>query len=222
MSSNETNAVKANFEYMMVKVNGSYDSSTDRTFSNSEETEWSIHVEFASLEELAEHKTSRRNDDERVIDWIFTLDQLPSDMVFPLGRPKPGLYMAHPVLTDHYYPMEIAEEKLFMEKVIEFCWLVQCLGATEVSFHSDKGLSVSQGMESSRTIKADVGVKKVGVGGEYGNTQSSDEDNVIGQKVELIQRFAPQHQAYCPAAEFYLLQSTIFLNQGIYPRSSTS
>lgn len=138
-------------------------------------------------------------DDERVIDWIFTLDQLPSDMVFPLGRPKPGLYMAHPVLTDHYYPMEIAEEKLFMEKVIEFCWLVQCLGATEVSFHSDKGLSVSQGMESSRTIKADVGVKKAGVGGEYGNTQSSDEDNVIGQKVELIQRFAPQHQAYCPS-----------------------
>jgi len=137
-------------------------------------------------------------DDERVIDWIFTLDQRPSDMVFPIGRPQPGLYMAHPVLTNRYYPMETAEEKLFMEKVIEFCWLVQCLGATEVSFHSNKGLSVSQGMESSRTIKADVGVKKVGVGGEYGNTQKYDEGNTLGQKVELVQRFTPQHQAYCP------------------------
>ena len=136
--------------------------------------------------------------DDRVIDWIFTLDQVPSDMVFPYGHQQSGLYMAHPVLTNHYYPMETAEEKLFMEKVIEFCWLVQCLGATEVSFHSDKGLSVSQGMESSKTIKADVGVKKVGVGGEYGNTQKYDEDNAFGQKVELVQRFTPQHQAYCP------------------------
>lgn len=138
-------------------------------------------------------------DEERVIDWIFTLDQVPSDMVFPLlGRPQPGLYMAHPVLTDCYYPMETAEEKLFMEKVLEFCWLAQCLGATEVSFHSNKGLSVSQGMESTRNVKADVGVKKVGVGGEYGDTKKYNEDNSYGQKVELVQRFSPKYQAYCP------------------------
>lgn len=137
-------------------------------------------------------------DDKRVIDWIFTLDQRPPDMVFPLGRPQPGLYMAHPVLTDCYYPMETAEEKLFMEKVMEFCWLAQCLGATEVSFHSNKGLSVSQGMESTRNVKADVGVKKVGVGGEYGDTKKYNEDNSYGQKVELVQRFSPKYQAYCP------------------------
>ena len=137
-------------------------------------------------------------DDERIIDWIFTLDQLPSDMVFPLGRPQPGLYMAHPVLTDHYYPMEKAEEKLFMEKVIEFCWFVQCLGAKRVSFHSNKGLSVSQGMGSTMNVEAQVGIKSVNVGGGYGNTMKRDDAYTFNQQVELVQNFAPKKKAYCP------------------------
>lgn len=138
------------------------------------------------------------DDEERVIDWIFTLDHLPTDMVFPLGRPQPGLYMAHPVLTDHYYPMESVEETLFMEKVREFRWLVQCLGATEVSFHSNKGMSVSQGMSSSMNVDAGVGVKGVKVEGGYGNTRKRDESRNLGQEVEMVQRFTPKEQASCP------------------------
>lgn len=137
-------------------------------------------------------------DDQRVIDWIFTLDQLPSDIVFPLGRPQPGLYLAHPINTDHYYPMKNAEETLFMEKVREFCWLVQCLGATEVSFHSNKGLSVSQGIGSSMNLNAEIGINSVGVGGSYGNTKRQDDSYNLGQQVELVQHFAPKKQAYCP------------------------
>ena len=138
-------------------------------------------------------------DRERIINWIYTLDQLPPDMVFPsLSRPQPGLYMAHPVLTDHYYPMKDAKEALFMEKVREFCWFVQCLGATRVSFHSNKGLSVSQGMGSTMNVEAQVGVKGVNVGGGYGNTKRRDDAYSFNQQVELVQNFAPKKKAYCP------------------------
>lgn len=137
-------------------------------------------------------------DNERIVNWIFTIDRLPADMVFPLGRPQPGLYMAHPVKTDRYYPMKGAEESLFMEKVREFCWLVQCLGATEVSFHSNKGLSVSQGMGESMNVNAEVGVRKVSVGGGYSNSMKRDESYTSNQQVELVQHFSPKKQAYCP------------------------
>ena len=137
-------------------------------------------------------------DDERAIDWIFTIDQLPSDMVFPLGRPHPGLYMAHPVLTDHYYPMNIVEEALFMDKVREFCWFVQCLGAKTVSFHSNKGLSVSEGMGSTMNIGTNVGVKSVEVGASYGNTSNRNDNYNYNQKVELVQHFSPKKKPYCP------------------------
>ena len=137
-------------------------------------------------------------DKERTINWIFTLDKKPDDLVFPLGRPQPSLYMAHPVKTNHYYPMKGVEETLFMEKVREFCWLVQCLGAKEVSFHSNKGLSVSQGMGSSMNIDAQVGVKGVNVGGGYGNTRKRDDAYTSNQQVELVQNFTPKKRAYCP------------------------
>lgn len=137
-------------------------------------------------------------DDKRVIDWIFTLDQRPPDMVFPLGRPQPGLYMAHPVKTEQYYPMKGVEETLFMEKVREFCWFVQCLGATRVSFHSNKGLSVSQGMGSTMNVEAQVGIKSVNLGGGYGNTMKRDDAFTFNQQVELVQNFAPKKKAYCP------------------------
>ena len=137
-------------------------------------------------------------DDKRVIDWIFTLDQRPKDIVFPLGRPQPGLYMAHPVKTDQYYPMKGVEETLFMEKVREFCWFVQCLGATRVSFHSNKGLSVSQGMGSTMNAETQIGVKYVNVGGGYGNTRKQDDAYSSNQQVELVQNFTPKKKAYCP------------------------
>lgn len=137
-------------------------------------------------------------DDRRVIDWIFTLDQLPPDMVFPLGRPQSGLYMAHPVKTDHYYPMKGVEDTLFMEKVREFCWFVQCMGATKVSFHSNKGMSISKGMGSSTDVDAQVVTKSVSIAGSGGNTSKRGKAYSSSQQVELVQNFAPKKKAYCP------------------------
>lgn len=142
--------------------------------------------------------TYQLSDKERLVNWIFTLDQLPPDIEFPLGRPQPGLYMAHPVKTEQYFPMKNAEETLFMEKVREFCWLAQCLGAREVSFHSIKGMSVSEGYGTSMNVEANVGVKGVNVGGGYGNSYRYDESRGNRQQVERVQHFDPKKKAYCP------------------------
>ena len=79
MSTNEMDSVKANFEYMMVKVNGSYDVTRDQTFSNNEETEWSIHVEFAPMEELTEEpnqkQTTKNMDDFEKMDAGMSLTE---------------------------------------------------------------------------------------------------------------------------------------------------
>lgn len=138
------------------------------------------------------------SDKERIVDWIFTINQLHPDIEFPLGRPQPGLYMAHPIKTEQYFPMKNAEETLFMEKVREFSWLVQCLGAREVSFHSNKGMSVSEGLGSSMNVEANVGIKSVNVGGSYGNSSRYDGSRGYRQQVECVQHFDPKKKAYCP------------------------
>ena len=142
--------------------------------------------------------TYQWNDNERVIDCIFTLDKIPSDIVFPLGHPQPGLYVAHPILTDRYYPIERYEETLFMEKVHEFCWLVQCLGATEVSFHSNKGLTVSECMGSSTNTNDAADIYAVNINGGYGKKQKKEQSNNANKQVELVQHFSPIKKFYCP------------------------
>ena len=182
-----------------------YESNTNKLFEHIEEEGFADSIDYSHRKYVFigrdEHQiagTYLLDDDSRYVNWIFTIDKLPSDMVFPLGRPQPGLYMAHPVLTDHYYPMNVVEEALFMDKVREFCWFVQCLGAKMVSFHSNKGLSVSEGMGSTMNIGTNVGVKAVEVGASYGNTSNRNEDYNYNQKVELVQHFSPRKKPYCP------------------------
>jgi len=141
-------------------------------------------------------------DDMRIINWIFTIDELPHSIEFPMGRPQPGLYVAHPVKTHQYYPIETAEEQIFMDKVQDFCMLVQGLGATEVTFSSNRGISVSQGMKDSFNVNANVGVKGVNVGGSYGQTGSYDQDYTLGQQKELVQRFTPEFAPFIQPLEW--------------------
>lgn len=169
----------------------------DSKFTNSQSYERRKYI-FIGRDRNQIAGTYQLSDKERLVNWIFTLDQLPPDIEFPLGRPQPGLYMAHPVKTEQYFPMKNAEETLFMEKVREFCWLAQCLGAKEVSFHSIKGMSVSEGYGTSMNVEANVGVKGVSVGAGYGNSYRYDESRGNRQQVERVQHFDPKKKAYCP------------------------
>ena len=49
ISAIETKEVKANLNYIMCRVDANYDSDNDLTLSNTEETVWSIHVDFATM-----------------------------------------------------------------------------------------------------------------------------------------------------------------------------
>ena len=196
------NLLSSSDEYISSKVFEQYNWITDAIIKNQDFVK-TIDYEQRKYIFIGRNKqqisgTFLIDDSKRLVNWIFTLDQLPPDIEFPLGRPQPGLYMAHPVKTEQYFPMKNAEETLFMEKVREFCWLAQCLGAREVSFHSIKGMSVSEGYGTSMNVEANVGVKGVNVGGSYGNSSRHDGTRSSHQQVERVQHFDPKKKAYCP------------------------
>lgn len=129
-------------------------------------------------------------DPEENINWVFTQDQLPADLTFPVGHPQTNtLYVAHPAQKGLYLPFEGAEEKIFHEKVEDFCRLAQCLGAREISFRSLKGESVSEGISSRIAIGGDVGVKAYSVGAEthqgFSSIRSSDRQDEVGYSFVL-------------------------------------
>ena len=137
-------------------------------------------------------------DPEDNIKWVFTLNQIPSDVEFE-GVPQANtLYLAHPVRQTLYLPYEGAEEKLFMDKVGEFCYLVQCLGATEVVFHSNKGMKVSETFNSTQNVNGGFSNPFVDMNGEHSRNNSGKSNHSQRVGIDMIQTFAPTKYPYQP------------------------
>lgn len=138
-------------------------------------------------------------DSEDNIRYVFTLDAIPCELKFPVGHPQQNtLYVANPAQKGQYVPYKGAEDKLFHDKVNDFIRLSQCLGATEISFHSIKGESISQSFLSSTNVSGGVNVKGNSVTGEYDLKNSGNSSYNSSKEVELTRRYDPIYKPYCP------------------------
>lgn len=137
-------------------------------------------------------------DREEIINWVFTLDKMPRELIFPVGHPQANtLYVAHPAQKGVYLPYEGAEEQIFHEKVEDFCRLAQCLGATEIAFRSIKGETVSEGFSQRLSVGGSVGVKGISVGSEFSRNQSGSHSIEQHKEVGYSYSLQPK-QAYVP------------------------
>ena len=133
------------------------------------------------------------------IQWLFTIDGLPKELQFPVGHPQPNsLYYAHPAKPGVYLPIEGADEELFYDKVRDFQRLAQCLGATEISFRSVKGHSLSENIATGLDIE--VGGDYKGIGGSmgYGNKRGNGKSQSSRGEKEMLQRYNPTKAPYIP------------------------
>lgn len=138
-------------------------------------------------------------DKDELIPCVFTMDTFPQDINFPVGHPQANtLYLGHPLIPTEYIPFENATEKLFLDKIREFCYLVQCLGAEEIFIQRTKGSDISKGI--SKTINASLGgSKKILEASLEGNASSKTaESTKKTDGEEFIQQFHPSKYPFCP------------------------
>lgn len=139
-----------------------YKKSTDELFSRFSEFPFTSFVKYENRKVIYIGRDMRHiagNYFGSPIDFAFTVGRVPDDIIFQSPKPKCGLYVAHPILTDHYYPFESVDEILFMEKIRELRWFTQCLGATQIAFTSHKGIRVEDCLTQNWHTDADVQVK---------------------------------------------------------------
>lgn len=132
------------------------------------------------------------------VKYVFTLDEMPGDITFPLGHPQANtLYFAHP-LRPYYIPVEKANLTLFFEKVQEMGRLLQCLGATEVTFRCLKGHKIDE--STSNTINAGgyAGnrVAHIEGNGKLAQTESSFRNS--HDEMSETKFYNPTRKPYCP------------------------
>lgn len=144
-------------------------------------------------------------DNEGNIPLVCTLKDHPRSIHLPIGHPKANtLYFAHPVNSDVYLPFETAYDVLFVEMVKEFCYLCQCLGATEIKFVMTKGSSSNSQSAILNKLELEVGRKALGVRG------SSDE-NIMEQNASETKREHEITYTYEPTSKPYVPNDLVWL-----------
>lgn len=130
---------------------------------------------------------------------VFRMDHIPTCIQFPIGHPIPGtIYIGNPIVPNMYIPYEGYEFEFFKTKVYEYCRLLQCLGATEVSIKTIKGRSASEATSSTNHLDGTVGVKAFSASGERTTNADKKRETSSSSKLEIVQRFDPKQKPYVP------------------------
>lgn len=133
------------------------------------------------------------------IQFVFTLNDLPTSIQFPVGHPQANtLYIGHPFKPATYLPFENATEQLFMERVHELCYLGQCLGANEIRIKRLRGLDTASSEAKQLDVSGELDVKAVNVGGSFGRNTAAQNSYSSKDGMEMVQTYLPTKQPYCP------------------------
>ena len=125
--------------------------------------------------------------------------QLTGAVHFPIGHPVADkLYIAHPYSSNRYILFEDHELEFLEDRLHEFNWLMQCLGATEVSSEIEKEhMRATEKKEKSD----DAGKFKnpvMSVKGSYKTEKSNLDFQQLEKRFTINQKFVPTQAPYVP------------------------
>ena len=130
---------------------------------------------------------------------VFNIDHIPQMIQFPVGHPIPGtLYIGNPFVPNMYIPYEGYEFEFFLSKVNEYCRLLQCLGATEITIKTIKGRSASDSKEQINNKNGSLKVKAFSGSGEKNETRNYQNDRTSSAGIEYYQLFDPNIKPFVP------------------------
>ena len=120
---------------------------------------------------------------------LLNIDNLPA-VNFPILHPKINhTYIVHPYKTDYYLPIENYDYELLNDRLNEFFYFLQCLGATSITFETVE----EERKEEKKYSNTKAGTK---VDIEYKSIMNSSLCNYL--KMERTQTFNPTKKPYIP------------------------
>ena len=129
---------------------------------------------------------------------LLNIGQLPA-INFPMSHPKVNqTYIVHPYKTHSYLPIENYDYELLNDRLNEFFYILQCLGATSITFETIEEENKEEKNHSNLKAEAEAKTKIAGgkVGVEYDSLMNSSLRNYL--KMERTQTFDPEKRPYIP------------------------
>ncbi len=140
---------------------------------------------------------------------VFKISHLPKNIKFPIGHPVDGeLYIGHPYRRELYVPYEMHDEIFFVDKVHEYCTLLQCLGATEIIIESKKGRNVEEIYDKSLSVNANANLRRFSGNTSYENINSRYSCETNNARRAMYFEYDPIRKPYIPDNLVWYPEST--------------
>ena len=123
------------------------------------------------------------------------ISELPN-LVLPVGHPIPyEVYVGHPLDKNVYFPISSYQVELLKDKIHEFCYLVQCLGATELTIEAYNAAYSSKETNNRTDANAELGSFAKG---NYHNERKSKLYEEISNSMSVHRQFTPNKEPFVP------------------------
>lgn len=130
---------------------------------------------------------------------LLQMNMLPANVKFPITHPKKDhTYICHPWDSSIYLPIEDYDMELLNDRVNEYCYIMQCLGATHIQIKNRKGESLSEHRNKNANYKANAGYKGIGVRGDYAEDIKNGEESQNRFSFAKEQSFNPTKKPFIP------------------------
>lgn len=129
---------------------------------------------------------------------LLNIDNLP-DIKFPIAHPKQDhTYICHPYKTDTYLPIEDYDNELLNDRINEFCYLLQCLGATSISVENVKGENSDASSHKNIQWNAGVNLRITSANANGENDANARNYSKSTLKIGRNQHFNPTKKPFVP------------------------
>ncbi len=119
-----------------------------------------------------------------------------SNLVLPVGHPIPyEVYVGHPLDKNVYFPISSYQVELLKDKIHEFCYLVQCLGATELTIEAYNAAYSSKETNNRTDANAELGSFAKA---NYHNERKSKLYEEISNSMSVHQQFTHNKEPFVP------------------------
>ena len=129
----------------------------------------------------------------------FRMSNIPSCIKFPVGHPVPNeLYIGHPYKPELYVPYVGHEDLFFIDKIHELSYILQCLGAEEISITAIKGKTVNEIEKSSSSLGGNVDFAVISGSADVNSNANHRQSTQSNIERTLVQKFDPLKKPFVP------------------------
>lgn len=130
---------------------------------------------------------------------VLKNDDLPKNIHFPLTHPHLNeVYTCHPISVNSYIPLKDFKDALFLDKLREFKFLMDGLGAKKIEI-VNRNSTIDT---TEQKTKTDVAVKASykGIGADVNYGKLNEEDHQLEQELNFLfnQELSPRKMPYVP------------------------